>query len=268
MMKLSAFTDEIYHPLEKALDFIQTNMAPMRHVELRNVSVGDAERINIAEFEGKALKDLKELLEERGFGVSSVSSGFAKYKRNSWEDKEQWEEHQAILRRSLEVAVELHSPYTRTFGFNRVEGSSLDDCLPIIAERLGWAADMAKDADVILALETEGGLYADTGMNALRIVEAVNSRYLRVNYDPGNSHGAGDIAWPDGFRAVKDYLVFMHVKSMRTAVGSKIDYFNIFREMKEMGFEGFVSNEHHTRGGAPASLELHQDILRLFDRIY
>ncbi len=268
MMKLSAFTDEIFQPLEKALDFIETNMAPMRYVELRNVALGDSERINIAEYKGRALKGLKELLDERGFGVSSVSSGFAKYKRTSWDDEEQWKKHQEILERSLDVAVALHAPFTRTFGFNRVEGSSLDDCLPVIAERLGWAADMAREADVVLALETEGGLYADTGPNALKIVEAVNSRYLKVNYDPGNSYRAGDMPWPHGFRAVKDHLEFMHVKSMRTPIGSRIDYFNIFREMKEMGFRGFLSNEHHTGGGAPAALELHQDILRVFDRIY
>jgi len=127
---------QIFQPLEKALDFIETNMAPMRHVELRNVALGDSERINIAEYKGRALKALKELLDERGFGVSSVSSGFAKYKRASWDDGEQWKEHQGILRRSLDVAVTLHAPYTRTFGFNRVEGSTLDDCLPAVIKSL------------------------------------------------------------------------------------------------------------------------------------
>ena len=268
MMKLSAFTDEIFQPLEKAMDFIETNMAPMRHLELRRVAVGDMEPLGIDEFEGENLKNLKELIDSRGFGVSSVSSKFGKYKHTSWEDDDEWKEHQEVLKRCLMVAGELHAPYTRTFAFNRIDGSSLDDCLPTIVERLGWAADAAAEAGVPLALETEAGLYGDTGANAKRIVEEVNSRYLVVNYDPGNSYVAGDVVWPNGFRAIKDHLEFMHVKSMRTPVGVKVDYYNIFREMREMGFNGFISNEHHTRGGAPAALELHQDILRVFDRIY
>ncbi len=268
MMRLSAFTDEIHQPLEKALDFIETNMAPMKDVELRGVALGDSPPINIAQYEGKSLDDLRDLLGERGFGVSSVSSGFAKYKRTSWSDEKEWKEQQEILRRSLDVAVCLDAPYTRTFGFNRVPNSSFEESLPLIVERLGWAADAAAEAGVVLALETEGGLYADTGDSARQIVEGVNSRYLKINYDPGNSHGAGDVPWPHGFRAVRDHLEFMHVKSMRTERGRKIDYYSMLREMKAMGFRGFISNEHHTRGGAPAALELHQDILRIFDRIY
>jgi len=267
-MKLSAFTDEIYQPLEKALEFIETYMAPMRYVELRGVALGDAEKMNIADFKGERLTQLKELLEERGFGVSSVSSGFAKYPHSSWSDDEEWKAQKELLKRSLEVAVYLGAPYARTFGFRRVDGSCFDESLPTIVDRLGWAADAAQEAGVTLALETEGGLYADTGENARRIVDEVNSRFLKINYDPGNSLSIGDIVWPRGFRAVKDHLCFMHVKSMRTARGRKIDYHNIFREMKRMGFDGFISNEHHTGGGAPASLQLHQDILRIFDRIY
>ncbi len=268
MMRLSAFTDEIYQPIERALDFIQTNMAPMRSVELRNVAVGNFEPINIARFEGERLRSLKAVLEERDFGVSSVSSGFCKYKHSSWDDQKEWEEQKAILKQSLEVAVALEAPYTRAFGFNVVEGCPIDECLPIISERLGWAADLARDAGVVLALETEGGLYADTAANARRILRSVNSRYLKVNYDPGNSFNAGEVVWPDGFKAIQDYLEFMHVKSMRTPNGKKIDYYNIFKAMKEMGFRGFISNEHHTRRGAEGALELHQDILRIFDLIY
>ena len=268
MMRLSAFTDEIHQPLEKALDFIETYMAPMRDVELRRVGVGTMDPISIAEFEGENLRNLKELLDSRGFGVSSVSSGFAKYKRESGDDEQEWKQQQELLKKSLEVSVVLHAAYTRTFGFTRIQGVALDDCLELIAQRLGWAADAAAEAGIPLALETEGGLYADTGENTRRIIEAVNSRYLKVNYDPGNSHRSGDVVWPHGFRAIKDHLEFMHVKSMRTPTGSKIDYYNIFREMREMGFRGFISNEHHTGGGAAASLELHQDILRVFDRVY
>jgi sugar phosphate isomerase/epimerase len=268
MMRTSAFTDEIHQPISKAMDFIETYMAPMRDLELRRVAIGDMEPINIASFEGENLRRLKDILEDRGFGVASVSSGFAKYKRKSWDDEEQWKEQQEVLKRSLEVSVALNAPYTRAFGFNRVEGVGIEECIDTIAERLGWAADVAAEADVILALETEGGLYADTGANTRMIIDAVNSRYLKVNYDPGNSHRAGDIVWPDGFRAIRDHLEFMHVKSMRTPTGQKIDYYNIFKEMKEMGFRGFVSNEHHTGGGADASLELHQDILRIFDQVY
>lgn len=267
-MRLSAFTDEIYQPLEKALDFIETYMSPMKHVELRGVAIGKSEKMNIAHFKGQDLRKLKEILDDRGFGVSSVSAGFAKYKRVSWQDEKEWKEQQELLKQSIEVAVHLNAPYTRTFGFTCVEGCSLDECLATITERLGWAADAAQEAGVVLAMETEGGLYADTGTNAKRIIEAVNSRYLKVNYDPGNSHGAGDIVWPHGFNAIKDNLEFMHVKSMRTTRGKKIDYYNIFKEMKKMDFKGFISNEHHTGGGAPASLQLHQDILRIFDRIY
>jgi sugar phosphate isomerase/epimerase len=267
-MRLSAFTDEIFQPLEKAMDFIESNMAPMRDLELRRVAVGDMEPISIDEFEGENLKNLKELVYSRNFGVASVSSKFGKYKHSSWDDEEEWKEHQEVLKRCLDVSVELHAEYTRAFAFNRIEGCSFEDALPIIVERLGWAADLAADAGIPLALETEAGLYGDTGANARRIIDEVNSRYLVVNYDPGNSHVAGDVVWPDGFKAVKDNLEFMHVKSMRSPVGKKVDYYNIFREMKEMGFRGFISNEHHSRGGAPAALELHQDILRLFDRIY
>jgi len=268
VIKISVLTDEVYQPIGRALDFIETYMAPVRHVELRGVSVDEGEKKGISDLDRPDLAKVKEILEERGFGVSSVSSGFGKYKRTSWEDGEEWKLQQALLERALEASTLLGAPYTRCFGFRRVEGVPLENCLETIAERLGWAADLAQEHDVVLALETEGGLYADTAENTRRILDAVNSRYLRVNYDVGNSFAVGDSVWPDGFHLLKDYMVFMHVKSMRTPLGKKIDYLNIFRELKRMEFDGFLSNEHHTRGGAPAALELHQDILRLFDRIY
>lgn len=107
---------------------------------------------------------------------------------------------------------------------------SIEKCLPV-AENLG----------VVMALENHWGLTA-TPEGVVKIVESVDSKWLRVLMDAGNF--VEDTY--NGLRKIAPYTVLVHVK---TYYGGgvwyelDIDYSRIFKILREVGYRGYLSIE-------------------------
>ncbi|MEM3648177.1 MAG: sugar phosphate isomerase/epimerase family protein [Thermoproteota archaeon] len=130
--------------------------------------------------------------------------------------------------------------YTEEDAFNWVV-ESIEKCLPV-AENLG----------VVMALENHWGLTA-TPEGVLKVVEAVNSKWLRVLMDTGNF--IEDTY--NGLRKIAPYTVLVHVK---TYYGGgvwyelDIDYSKVFKILREAGYRGYLSIEFEGKDDATSGV--------------
>ncbi|MEM2049955.1 MAG: sugar phosphate isomerase/epimerase family protein [Thermoproteota archaeon] len=130
--------------------------------------------------------------------------------------------------------------YTEEDAFNWVV-ESIEKCLPV-AENLG----------VVMALENHWGLTA-TPEGVLKIVEVVNSKWLRVLMDTGNF--IEDTY--NGLRKIAPYTVLVHVK---TYYGGgvwyelDIDYSRVFKILREAGYRGYLSIEFEGKDDATSGV--------------
>jgi sugar phosphate isomerase/epimerase len=118
---------------------------------------------------------------------------------------------------------------------------SIEECLPV-AENLG----------VVMALENHWGLTA-TPEGVVRIIEAVNSKWLKALMDTGNF--IEDTY--DSLRKIAPYTILVHVK---TYYGGgvwyelNIDYSKVFNILREAGYKGYLSIEFEGKEDAASGV--------------
>ena len=112
-----------------------------------------------------------------------------------------------------------------------------------IVECLYDAAEQAARAGLELVIEVEEGFWADTGRHTAELIRRVNHPALGVNWDAGNACAAGDIPFPDGYQAVREYVRHVHFKdlihsetgSYSYAIDGEIDWEGQIRALAEVG---------------------------------
>ena len=160
-------------------------------------------------------------------------------------------EQVAMVKQWIGHAVELGAPGLRVFAGNTPEGYKDDDVFPWVVEALSDCASTAGERGVVLALENHGGV-TTTADQVIRLVEAVDSEWLRVNVDTGNfmvDHDA-QIA-----RTVP-YAVTAHLKAaVRTPDGKEpADIQRVLRALKGAGYKGFVNLEYEEEEDAKTAV--------------
>ena len=159
---------------------------------------------------------------------------------------------QELLPLSIEYAQAIGSDKIVAFSFERggMEGTTVpDEILTAIQE----AAEQCARAGLELVIEVEAGFWCDTGANTAAIMRAIGHPALGVNWDPGNAFVAGDIPFPDGYNAVRDYVKHVHFKdvavtadgSYRYVLDGEIDWAGQVTALLKDGYTGFVSVETH-----------------------
>ena len=143
------------------------------------------------------------------------------------EDHPRFQEHMALLDRSLEIARAVGAPYIRTFACSRnmpvvnpsprsPDGGGINDAqLAKIAKALRIAVERLEGTGVQLALENCRAFFANTGGNQRRIVDAVNHPDLKVIWDPANAFVAGETPMPHAYDLIRDRIVDVHCKDSR-----------------------------------------------------
>jgi len=149
--------------------------------------------------------------------------GFAAYR--------EYREHLDILDHALALAHRFHGPdgghvpFVRAFSFRRPwmdglgnpsprlpDGGPIDEeTLDVIAHGLRPAAERARDQGVTLVLENVRSCWGNSGTNAARIIERVDSPALRILWDPANAYVSGE-EHPSGWRAVRSHVAHVHLK--------------------------------------------------------
>ena len=139
-------------------------------------------------------------------------------------------------------------------------------------------AETCEENGVYLAVEQHGP-YTAKVKSLTRILDLVDSRWIRVNYDCGNTYLAGEDPYAM-LEAVVDRVVHVHAKDISrkqadaergkvtgTAVGcacgdGEIDWHRIVRRLKQAGYTGVLSVECGTEDEARRSLAYLTTVLR------
>ena len=243
---MGVITDEISSDLGKAVEVVRD--LNLECVELRGVWGK-----NVKDLTDSDVRRIRNLVQAADMEVACIASPFFKCHIT---DEEEIREHLQFLPRIVEIAKSFDTNLVRVFAFWRA--GRLEQFWSRVAEWLKEAVDVCSSEGVVLALENEHATLIGTGLEARRIVEAVNSRSLRINWDPGNTFCAGEIPYPNGYREARDHMVHIHVKDALLDVATRkhrfvavgrgeIDYEGQFKALLDDQYEGCVSIETHYR---------------------
>lgn len=198
--------------------------------------------VELHELWGKAVHELsdaelaqaKALVEENGLRTHLVCGMF--FRPFSLGDVElatmashpRFQEHMVRLERFIQIAHLFNAPNIRTFGFTRDVGGTnpsprspdgggmSEETLAKIAKGLQLACDRLAAEGLTLALENARSLYANTGGNMRRVLDAVQRPNLKIIWDPANAYVAGEDP-AVGFAQVQGQIVDVHCKDARVA---------------------------------------------------
>jgi sugar phosphate isomerase/epimerase len=184
----------------------------IRKFELRVLKTGRVPRIEPAE-----VAEIEEIVRKQQVQITALSPGMFKHELSKREELEK--EIREMLPATIDMARRLGAPMIIIFGFHR-EGGEPESRYQQAVEWMAKAARIAESAGIRLAVENEPGFWADTGVNTRRLVRDVGSRFLGANWDPCNAFGTTERPYPEGYAAVKDVIVNVHVKD--TAEGALI----------------------------------------------
>jgi sugar phosphate isomerase/epimerase len=232
-MRLAVISDEISTELGTALRVCEELGVTV--VELRQV--GDD---NVIWHDRAGLKRISDSLRAGGFTCPVIASPFMK----TDPPDVQWE----ALERSFAAAHALGAEIVRTFGWLREENPEQRDGQ--LVDMLSEARRRTAAAGLSLALENEHACNISTGQEARRILDRVPEPELGVVWDPGNQAILGSTPFPDGYEAVRERVMHVHVKDVRDGRWAKIgtgviDYLGQLRALAADGYDGCLSVETH-----------------------
>jgi sugar phosphate isomerase/epimerase len=179
-------------------------------------------------------------------------------KRDQFNADFTFEQQDEVLERSIELAKTFNTDRVRFFDFWRLE-----DQAPYRApmnEKLRNAAEKAAKKNVILILENEPACNTATAAEAAKVLGAISTPNLMLNWDPGNAAERGEKPYPDGYDLLpKDRIGHCHCKDVAkksdgsgyqwAAMGRGIiDWVGQFKALKRDGYHFAVSLETHWRG--------------------
>jgi sugar phosphate isomerase/epimerase len=177
--------------------------------------------------------------------------------------------------------------YARALGVNIVQITedmyppkwmSEQDAYAIMKINLRSIAETCEENGVFLGVEPHGP-YTAKVKSLTRILELVDSPWIRVNYDCGNTFLSGEDPYAM-LEAVIDKVVHVHAKDISrkqadtergkvtgTAVGcacgdGEIDWHRIVKRLKQAGFKGVLSVECGTEDEAKRSLAYLTQVLQ------
>lgn len=214
--------DEINQELERAFQVA-------RELGLSYVEPHTLWNKQLAELTDEEIDRVKQLLDQYELRAHLVCGmlfrpfSLADVALEAMEDHPRFKEHLWLLERFIKMAKSWNAPYIRTFGFTRDIGGTNpsprssdgggipDETLAKIAKGLRIASERVASENLTLALENARSLYANTGGNMRRVLDAVQHPNLKIIWDPANAFVAGEDPVA-GFEAVKGQIVDVHCK--------------------------------------------------------
>ena len=266
--RVAVISDEITQDFGHACEVAAQEFG-MNWIELRGMW-----NKNLLKLDAKEIAEARRILEKYKLRVTDIASPLFKVdwqgapqskfspKRDQFNADFTFEQQDEVLERSIELAKAFQNNRVRCFDFWR-----LDDQAPFrqgINEKLRDAAETAGKKNVLLVLENEMTCNTATGAEAGKVLDAVKSQYLKLNWDPGNAAAHGEIPYPDGYDLLpKDRIGHCHCKDAAKKADGKgyewaamghgmIDWVGQFNALKRDKYEYAVSLETHWRGaGTP-----------------
>lgn len=225
--KFGVITDEIDLDFERACRIAAEE--GMSYVELHQL--WDQ---NIHELNDSKLARARSIVDDHGLETHLVCGMFFRpfslgdVELAIMSDHPRYHEHMERLERFIQIAHRFDAPNIRTFGCTRDVGGTnpsprspdgggmSEETLEKIAFGLRAACERLQTEGLTLALENARSLYANTGGNMRRVLDAVNMPNLKIIWDPANAFVAGEDP-AEGFQQVKGHIVDVHCKDARVA---------------------------------------------------
>lgn len=225
--QFGVITDEIAQDFERACRIAAEES--MSYVELHKLWEKDVHDLSDDE-----LERAKSIVDEHGLKTHLVCGMFFRPVSLGNVTLATMESHPAIvehmdrLERFIEIAHKFDAPNIRTFGFTRdvgggnpsprsADGGGIsDEILAMIAKGMQMACKRLQAEGLTLALENARSLYANTGGNMRRVLDAAGMPNLKIIWDPANAFVAGEDP-AEGYRQIKGHIVDVHCKDARVA---------------------------------------------------
>ncbi|MBS1809732.1 MAG: sugar phosphate isomerase/epimerase [Acidobacteria bacterium] len=254
MLKLGIVADEISRNFRKAV--AMGLQAGIRRYEIRFLETGRAPMCDASE-----LREIERIRDGEGLEITALSPGLFK-----WTDTPEKfrQEMTDVFPRAVELATRWQLSALIIFGFCKPGATEAiadtihaDNIPNWVREALAEAAEKSSQANLRLYIEPEPVCYADSGASTVKLLQAVNSPALGINYDPCND------AWMlrrdplADFAAVAPYIRNVHIKDQLDApVRSGMPQWVMIGEgmmnwhahlvaLKQIGYAGPVSLEPH-----------------------
>ena len=257
----AAITDEFSFDLDTALDAMAG--VGMTGAELR--LIGDR---NIIDFSDDEIARVRQRVEQHGMKVLSIASPVLKcvlpdapplderFQQDVFGSSYTIADQPRLSERAFEVAERSGARIIRVFSFWRTIAP--EQCFDRIVAALGDLADRAAARGLIIGLENEHACNVATGVEAGRVLAALDHPALKSIWDPANASILGEVPFPEGYAALPhDRIVHVHAKDCHVQ-GHKptwgplgemgIDWRGQIAALKRDGYTGAISLETHWRG--------------------
>ena len=267
--KIAVISDEISQDFDHACSVIANDFG-LQWVELREMWGKNLQASSDAE-----IAEAQKILAKYSLQVTDIASplfkvdwpGAPKSQYSSKEDlhgaaEVAYKHQDEVVERSISLAKQFKTDKIRCFDFWR-----LDDVAPhraAIDEKLRATAEIVGKQGLLLVLENEFACNTATGHEASKVLAAVQTPHLALNWDPGNAVMRGEMdAFPGGWDSLpKNRIHHCHCKNAVKDASGKIvwspvdkgyiDWTAQYRALKAAGYRDAVSLETHWRGaGTP-----------------
>lgn len=216
MWKISYFCDELMGPFGNFEDSLEL----MRRHGIEYIDLRCVDGPSFLELDDDELDRVQSLLVKYGLRVAGLGAPLFKCSlrgregppwgsRHGFRDHS-YEEHLELLPRAFQIADRFGAANVRCFSFWRE--AEPDEAFDEVVDKLGAAARRASELGYALAMENEHDTMAGTGIEAARILRAVNSPCLTSIYDAGNSARRGGIPYPNDYEALKGLITHVQIK--------------------------------------------------------
>ena len=260
--RVSVINDEITQDFGHACEVAAREFG-MGWIELRSMW-----KKNIVNLDEKEVGETRRILDKYQLRVTDIASPLFKVDwpgapiskfstPNDFRADFNFDQQDEVLERAIAMAKAFQTDRVRCFDFWR-----LDDQAPHRAamnEKLLQAATKAGQKGITLVLENDSSNNTATGAEAAKVLAAVKSPFLMLNWDPGNAAASGETPYPDGYNLLpKERIGHCHCKdAVRKGEGYDwapmgggiIDWLGQYKALKRDGYHFAVSLETHWNGG-------------------
>jgi L-ribulose-5-phosphate 3-epimerase len=260
--RVAVINDEISQDFGHACDVAAREFG-MRWIELRSMW-----KKNIVNLDEKEVAEAQKILQKYELKVTDIASplfkvdwpGAPKSKFGSeggFRADFTYEQQEDVLDRAIAMARAFGTDRVRCFDFWRLEDQG--PYRAAINVKLRQAAEKCGRQGITLVLENEPSCNTATGAEAAKVLDAIQTPHLMLNWDPGNAATLGERPYPDGYDLLpKNRIGHCHCKdAVKTATGYDwapvgggiIDWEGQFKALKRDGYHFAVSLETHWNGG-------------------
>jgi len=281
-IKPCVFNDDLSSDFRVALKIAKD--LGLEYVKLRDVnghSIGDTTK--------KEVEEMKSILKDSPVQIGAIGSPVIG-KGCMLDDEKMYREQRIVWEKCLDLCNEFGVNTLRVFAFTKpkeiIENYYIDDYLDTIVSKLKDPVRQAEEAGVTVMFETEWKTYVGTAEEASKLMDALDSKYVKVCWDVMNAWYGGDTrSFPCGYRFIKGRIAHVHAKDIkldlqmnsisgtRVPVGQgHIPWKRITELLVNDGYQGFITAERKfapkSAATDPITMQtIKEDVKGLFDMI-